>query len=232
MCGLGSAARQAGDPSRLAAHAIGESAGDSAMDKITLICSFCHQPFQVHPCQRSRKFCSRVCYLADKETHRVVCICTFCQKPFTINLADEQRGQGIYCSQVCYHAHQRQQSQPLERFWSKVNKTDTCWLWTGAIMGRGYGNFAYPNGKSIYTRAHCFAWGLVGGSVPNGVEVCHTCDVRNCVRNDDEGTYEVNGVLLLRWGHLFLGTRKQNLQDADRKGRMVRNSGRRREALG
>lgn len=26
-----------------------------------------------------------------------------------------------------------------DRFWSKVDKTDGCWLWTGANNGEGYG---------------------------------------------------------------------------------------------
>ena len=27
------------------------------------------------------------------------------------------------------------------RFWSKVNKGDGCWLWTGTITYNGYGKF-------------------------------------------------------------------------------------------
>lgn len=28
--------------------------------------------------------------------------------------------------------HYRTSRTPQERFWEKVNKTETCWLWTGA----------------------------------------------------------------------------------------------------
>jgi hypothetical protein len=41
------------------------------------------------------------------------------------------------------------------------------------------------------------------GPVPDGMDVCHTCDNRRC------------------WNphHLWLGTRKQNMEDCTRKGR-------------
>ena len=29
------------------------------------------------------------------------------------------------------------------RFWSKVNKTETCWFWRGTVLGNGYGQFWY-----------------------------------------------------------------------------------------
>ena len=28
-----------------------------------------------------------------------------------------------------------------ERFWKKVNKTDSCWEWKASIRGKGYGAF-------------------------------------------------------------------------------------------
>lgn len=61
-----------------------------------------------------------------------------------------------------------------DRFWSKVNKTDSCWLWTGAITGHGYGNF-YLKGR--YIHAHRFLL----GSVPAGLHVDHLCRTKRCV---------------------------------------------------
>lgn len=47
-------------------------------------------------------------------------------------------------------------------FWTKVNKTDGCWLWTGAKMENGYGRFrVYPNGIT----AHRFAWINTNGPI-------------------------------------------------------------------
>lgn len=62
---------------------------------------------------------------------------------------------------------------PEERFWRKVDKTDTCWLWIGATSPTGYGYF----GNML---AHHF---LIG-KPPPGFEVDHLCMVRNCVRPD------------------------------------------------
>ena len=66
-----------------------------------------------------------------------------------------------------------------ERFWSKVDKRgpDECWLWqTGMVFG-GYGKFF--DGKII--RAHRYAYQLLVGPVPEGLELDHLCRVRNCV---------------------------------------------------
>lgn len=63
-----------------------------------------------------------------------------------------------------------------ERFWAKVEKTDACWLWTGAKSPTGYGYFG------ANTRlAHRFAYEILVGPIPEGYEVDHLCRVRNCV---------------------------------------------------
>ena len=68
-----------------------------------------------------------------------------------------------------------------ERFFSKVNKTETCWLWTGCCRG-GYGAFKC-NGKMI--SAHRFSWLLAGNTIPDGLFICHAphsiCGHKNCV---------------------------------------------------
>jgi hypothetical protein len=52
-----------------------------------------------------------------------------------------------------------------------------------------------------------------------GMYALHTCDNPSCVRNDGEGTYEINGVLRLRRGHLWEGTNQDNTADRTAKGR-------------
>ena len=90
----------------------------------------------------------------------------------------------------------------LERFWSKVKKTDGCWEWTGAKFRDGYGNFW--TGDNMIS-AHRFSYQLVKGSIPDGMFICHHCDNPGCVRVD----------------HLFMGTPSDNIQDALIKGRLV-----------
>ena len=91
-----------------------------------------------------------------------------------------------------------------KRFWAKVRKTDGCWEWDGGRLTTKlpYGRLAI--GKGTYG-AHRVSYMIHFGEIPSNLLVCHHCDCYFCVRPD----------------HLFLGTQKDNLQDASAKGRMA-----------
>lgn len=89
-----------------------------------------------------------------------------------------------------------------DRFWSKINKTDSCWLWTDAPNSAGYGKIKIPNTR-IDKAAHVLSYEINVGEIPEGLFVCHHCDNRICVRPD----------------HLFLGTHQDNMNDMFSKGR-------------
>ena len=74
----------------------------------------------------------------------------------------------------CYWAKIRSVTNE-ERFWKRVNKTDTCWLWTGSKHEYGYGNFHMHLGEYEYRNinAHRFAWELLVGPVPDGMVLDH-----------------------------------------------------------
>jgi len=68
------------------------------------------------------------------------------------------------------------QGTEQERFWAKVEKTDTCWLWTAALNYAGYPVFGNPQ-----WRAHRLAYTWLVGPIPEGLTLDHLCRVRHCV---------------------------------------------------
>ena len=94
--------------------------------------------------------------------------------------------------------------QPIEeRFWEKVDikGPEDCWEWTSSKDKDGYGDFR-NNRKE--RKVHRFSWFLHYGEIPEGLLVCHHCDNPSCVNPT----------------HLFMGTQKDNIQDALAKGRL------------
>lgn len=88
------------------------------------------------------------------------------------------------------------------RFWRKVDKGADCWLWTASEKSTGYGAFTLRK-RSV--AAHRASWELHFGEIPVGIQVLHRCDNPKCVRPE----------------HLFLGTQRENMWDASRKGHIV-----------
>ncbi|GGS27877.1 HNH endonuclease [Streptomyces parvus] len=67
----------------------------------------------------------------------------------------------------------------MRRFWSKVMvDASGCLLWTAGQIGNGYGQF-YFQGRSVL--AHRFAFTVLVGAIPEGLQLDHLCRVRSCV---------------------------------------------------
>lgn len=96
------------------------------------------------------------------------------------------------------------------KFWSRMDKrADGCWLWTGCTYNAGYGSVSWkdsPIGKRRMVGTNRVAWMLTHGPIPEGLDVCHTCDRPLCCNP----------------AHLWLGTHQDNISDAQRKGRNAR----------
>ena len=77
-----------------------------------------------------------------------------------------------------------------------------CWLWEGELRGGkggAYGNHRLDNKNRA---VHRLSWEEVNGPIPDGLFVCHHCDVKLCCNPD----------------HLFLGTPRDNTLDMYEKG--------------
>lgn len=68
-----------------------------------------------------------------------------------------------------------------DRFWEKVEKTETCWNWTASLNGNGYGQFALETWPLVLRGAHRIAYLLVVGPIPEGLDLDHLCRNRRCV---------------------------------------------------
>ena len=101
----------------------------------------------------------------------------------------------------------RKEKRPLEsRFWEKVDKTDSCWVWTAGLDQKGYGRFRIEGEKRL---AHIVSWIMVNGEIPAGMLLDHICQNKSCVNP----------------GHLRLATNKQNSEYRSGPARHNKSSG-------
>jgi hypothetical protein len=89
---------------------------------------------------------------------------------------------------------------PQERLLRQVQKVGSCWNFTGWKDKDGYGRF-WLDGRN--QSAHKASLTLFRGAVLDGLLVLHSCDNPSCVNP----------------AHLSLGTQKDNIQQAIRRGR-------------
>jgi hypothetical protein len=101
------------------------------------------------------------------------------------------------------------EADQIERFWSKVEKTDSCWLWTaGQKNPEGYGGFyvrQIDNTVSCHKIAFCIEHNFGLNDIPEGIVIRHLCNNHPCVNPS----------------HLALGTYKDNSQDMVAAGNSV-----------
>lgn len=95
----------------------------------------------------------------------------------------------------------------IERFWSKVAKSEGCWEWTAYRNASGYGVFSFQwRGAPRTVLAHRLSMAIHDGRAVGRLCVCHSCDNPACVRPS----------------HTFLGSVADNNADMLAKGRQVR----------
>jgi hypothetical protein len=85
----------------------------------------------------------------------------------------------------------------IAKFWSRVTKTEGCWVW---IAGRSKSGYGMMNYRGMIQPTHRISYELAHGSIPKGKMVLHKCDNKPCVNPS----------------HLYLGTASDNARDRER----------------
>lgn len=67
-----------------------------------------------------------------------------------------------------------------ERLWSRVNKTESCWIWTGPLHKSGYGFIGEGPSGGRTLRTHRVAYELLVGPIPDGLTLDHLCQNTVC----------------------------------------------------
>ena len=117
------------------------------------------------------------------------------------------RKDGIFCSRRCSgikSVENKKYISFIEKFCLALNNAEIkneCWIWPKGKDRKGYGQFHY--GKDATYKAHRISYELFNHPIPNGLHVCHTCDVPSCINPE----------------HLWTGTNAENMQDKMKKGR-------------
>lgn len=86
---------------------------------------------------------------------------------------------------------------------ARLDRGEGCWLWPGETTEAGYGRVRIGR---RFIKAHRLSYRLLVGPLPDGLVICHRCDVRACINP----------------AHLFVGTQADNVRDALEKGRFRR----------
>lgn len=83
----------------------------------------------------------------------------------------------------------------LRRFWSHIDQSGACWIWTAGKSKAGYGQIGY--GRRLVLYAHRVSFELHNGPITGKSVIRHSCDTPACVNP----------------GHLLIGTQRDNVTD-------------------
>ncbi|HET98764.1 hypothetical protein LCGC14_2132030 [marine sediment metagenome] len=134
-------------------------------------CEICNSHFRVDAYRiATARYCSRACQGVAKRRRRVTNICKGCGKEFDVPPSMKRLQ---HCSRECWVNITRKYD---------VDPVSGCWVWNGAKCGRkGYGSVSI-NGHT--RRAHRVVYEINKGTIPNGLQLDHSCRNTSCVNPD------------------------------------------------
>lgn len=133
--------------------------------------------------------------MPSNNTTRVPRICVRCGASFSVQPSYLARG-AKFCTRDCFSKFQSETKRSRRRpdhpvlsedqiraFWSKVRKTDTCWIWSGSVtnMRNPYGRITL---SGFLYLSHRISYELHKGSIPEGLVLDHLCRTPRCVNPD------------------------------------------------
>jgi hypothetical protein len=136
--------------------------------------------------------------------------CTFCGSLFLPRARHTRPAR--FCSRRCERSAWRDPQFVAKKFWSRVAKTESCWVYTGARSRLGYGS-TQTMGRS--RPAHHVSWWLTHGAWPTFL--MHACDNPPCVNPEhlSEGDAKRNAADMVAKGRNARGERKPNSKLTD-----------------
>ena len=187
--------------------------------KVIVECSYCESKFKRFlSAVQKKNYCSQICQKAKRDS-KVLDMVGNKYGNLTVLDVLPNKGRARYlaclcdCGNLCEIIPTSLTSKNsttcgkctglnvIERFEFYTEKSESgCWIWKGPKCPKGYGQLRV-DGKMI--GSHRLSWELHNGPIPDGLYICHICDVRACVSPSC----------------MFLGTHQENQIDMAKKGR-------------
>jgi hypothetical protein len=111
--------------------------------------------------------------------------CITCGRSFVPPVTRHGLSHRRTCNRSCASRRARRRVPVEERFWRHVQRTDSCWLWTGLHVSNGAGILPVRDQGKVQRRtAARVAWELFVGPLPPGRRLWRRCRRPACVRPD------------------------------------------------
>lgn len=139
--------------------------------------------------------------------------CRKCVNEYKNRLANEKKNRKCaYCKLSYIPKGKDKECSVRCKIFNNIKIIGGCWEWQKKIGKHGYGQVTLNQKHCLI---HRVSYEEFKSSIPKGKQVCHTCDNKKCVNPD----------------HLWIGTAKENRQDAKIKGRLPDQRGRKHSEI-